>query len=95
MGIRLVLYEHAELVLFEDTQLLQLGGEELAKLCGETKTATETLHAQAAKILDQAERLEELTKDPRLVRRYEGHKVEAKATLEQVEELRRVLEELG
>jgi hypothetical protein len=68
---------------------------ELAKLYRETRTAAEALKAQITKVLKLAERLEELTKDTPSWYAGTRARVEARATMEQVQELRRALEELG
>jgi predicted YcjX-like family ATPase len=70
-------------------------GEDLARLYGETKTSTDALHAKAAEILEMAKQLEHLTKDTPAWYATTRAKVEARAALEQAEELRRALEELG
>jgi predicted YcjX-like family ATPase len=72
-----------------------MDGEELAKLYGETKTAADALHAKAAEILEMAKQLEHLTKDTPAWYATTRAKVEARAALEQAQELRRVLEDLG
>jgi hypothetical protein len=72
-----------------------MDGEELARLHGEIETAADALHAKAAEVHELARRLEELTKDGPAWYAGTRAKVEAKATMEQAEELGRVLEELG
>jgi hypothetical protein len=70
-------------------------GEDLADLYGRTREAADALHAQAAEILEQAKQLERLTKDGPAWYAGTRAKVEARATLEQAEDLRRALEALG
>jgi hypothetical protein len=72
-----------------------MDGEELAKLYGETKTSTDTLHAKAEEILEMTKQLEQLTQDTPAWYASTRTGVEARATLEQAEELRQVLEDLG
>ena len=60
----------------------------MADLYGRARHATQTLHAQAAVI-------HELTKDTPAWYAGMRARVKARATLEQVEELRRMLGELG
>lgn len=69
--------------------------EDLAELYGEPKTTADILNTKAAKILELAQRLEELTKDTPASYTGIRAKVEARATLEQSRELGRVLEDLG
>jgi hypothetical protein len=47
-------------------------GEDLADLYGQTRHAAEALHARTEEIHELTKRLEELTTEPRLVRRHEG-----------------------
>ena len=69
-----------------------MDGENLADLYNQTHDAARIFQRVAQEIDDLTERLEH-QRHPRLVRRHEG-KVEARL-LEQAEELRCVLEELG
>ena len=57
--------------------------------------AARKLYAQAAEILKFAERLEALTKDTPAWYAGTRARVEARAALEQIDELRRTLEQLG
>jgi hypothetical protein len=67
---------------------------ELIELYNRTQDAAHTLRPQAAELLEMTKQLERLTKDTPA--RYAGTRarVEARAALEQAEELRRVLEKL-
>lgn len=67
----------------------------MAELYGRTRHAVQVLHAQAAVILEIAQELERVTKNTPAWYASTRAKVEARATLEQAEELGRVLEELG
>jgi len=58
-----------------------MDGGELAKLYGETKTAADALNARAAEILEQAKRLEKLTKDTPAWYAGTRARIEARATL--------------
>jgi hypothetical protein len=68
---------------------------ELVKLYVQLQEATDSLHTQAEEVYEMARKLEELTKDTTV--RYATLKVrvEARAALEQAEDLRRALEEMG
>ena len=72
-----------------------MDGEEIAKLYNRMQEATDALRAQAEEILGLSQRLEQLTKDTSAWYAGTRAKVEPRAALEQAEELRRVLEELG
>ena len=74
-----------------------MDSEEQAKLVrvyARANEAANALHTQATEVYEMGKELEELTKDTTI--RYAGLwvRVEARAMLEQAEELRRVLEEL-
>jgi hypothetical protein len=66
--------------------------ENLAELCNRTQDAAHTLQSQAAEIHELTEHLEELAKDTSAWYAATRARVEARATLEQAEELRRVEE---
>ena len=61
------------------------------KLYGETKTAADALNAQSTRVLNLAERLEKLTKDTPAWYAGTRTRVDARAALEQAEELRTAL----
>jgi hypothetical protein len=69
--------------------------EDLAELHSRTRDAAGSLRAQAAELVKLAERLEALTEDTPAWYAGTRARVEARATLEQAEELRRVPDELG
>jgi hypothetical protein len=71
-----------------------MDGEDLAGLYGETRAAAAALRAKSAEIHELAERLELLTKDTTAWYAGTRARVEARATLEHAEELRRVLAEM-
>jgi hypothetical protein len=68
---------------------------ELAKLYDRTHDSSQALHAQSAEILELGERLEVLTKGTDAWYSGMRTRVEVRATVEQAEELRRTLEQLG
>jgi hypothetical protein len=70
-------------------------GEELTNLYGETVAAADALLAKAKEAQEFAERIERLAQDTPAWHAGTRAKVEARAALEQAEELRRVLGELG
>jgi predicted YcjX-like family ATPase len=72
-----------------------MDGENLADLYNRTQGAVRDLHSQATEIHELTKRLERLTQDTPAWYATTRAVVEARATLEQAEELRRVLEELG
>lgn len=59
------------------------------------QVAARNLQARADEVLDLAQRLEELTKDTPAWYAGTRAKVEARATLKQAEEFRRVLDDFG
>ena len=69
--------------------------ENLANLYGRARHATRALNAQAAEVHDLTKRLEKLMEGTPAWNAGTKAKVEARAALEQAEELKRVLEELG
>lgn len=71
------------------------GSEDLAEAYDRARDATRELRARAEEALNLAQQLEELTKGTPAWYAGTRARVEARATLEQTEELRRVLEELG
>jgi hypothetical protein len=72
-----------------------MDGEDLAKLHDETEAAADVLSAKAAEIHDLAKRLEDLAEGTPAWYAGTRARVEARAALEQAEELRRVLEQMG
>jgi predicted YcjX-like family ATPase len=72
-----------------------MAGEDLPNLYNRTREAANALHAQALEIHELTKRLETLTKDTPAWYASTRARVEARAALEQAEELRRVLEELA
>ena len=70
-------------------------GEDLADLYNWTQDAGRRLEADATEIHELTKRLEDLTKDTPAWYAVTRARVEARAALEQAEELRRVLEERG
>jgi DNA mismatch repair ATPase MutS len=69
-------------------------GEDLLHLYIRTREAANSLHTQATEILEMAKDLERLTKDTPSGYAGMRARVEARAALEQAEELRRVLKKL-
>jgi hypothetical protein len=59
------------------------------------RQATDSLHTQATEVYEMARKLEDLTKDTTVSYATLRVRVEARAALEQVEDLRRALEEMG
>jgi hypothetical protein len=72
-----------------------MDGGDLVDLHNRTREAADNLQAKAAEIHELTKRLEELTKDTEAWYTATRARVEARATLDQAEEVRRVLEELG
>ena len=68
---------------------------EVGRLHVQMRQATDSLHTQAEEVYEVAKKIEDLTKDTEAWYATTRARVEARATLEQVEELRRVLEDLG
>ncbi len=68
---------------------------ELVETHNRTQDAAHTLQSQATEIHELTKRLERLTKDTLAWYATTRARVEARAALEQAEELRRVLEDLG
>jgi hypothetical protein len=72
-----------------------MGGENLAHLFNRTHDADQRLQDEATEILEMAREIERRTKDTPVWYAGMRAKVEERASLEQVEELRRVLDNLA
>jgi plasmid maintenance system antidote protein VapI len=69
--------------------------EEFARLHIQVRQATDSLHTQAEEVYEIAKELESLTKDTTIRYATLRVRVEARAAFEQVNDLRRALEEMG